>query len=599
VSYRNYVEASDKVVERSPWLLVIVAGILILVLSLRLFSLQVLQFTHFSYRSDAIRIKREIIEAPRGFIFDRNGEILAQNQMSYSITVDPLERDKFDRSIPFLATIVPELPKLLNTRQDSLVQTVMDLTKDTRNPKKLLRDVDFRLLSLVAEHNIDLPGVGGMFDQRRQYPYGPLAAHVIGYTGELDRTEYDRLSDRGYELGHSIGKQGVEKTCEDILKGRNGKRYIERNYLTRELGTIREIEPVPPEKGGDVTLTLDIRLETVAAEAFGDSILGALVALDPRNGEVLLIHSEPAYDPNEFIHVMSRERYTELVNDPEKPLFNRAVQATYPPGSTFKMLTAIAGMEEGIEPTRTFKPCYGSYYFGRVYKCWKEEGHGSLDMVDAIEQSCNVYFYQLGQRLPLDAWHRYGDMLGFGRLTGVDVAEEKPGTLPDSEYYKSHGVAYSPGMMLNLAIGQGENLVTVMQLAHYVGIIAMEGINATPHVVMTDASEPVRLREISPSSFRTAKEGMHRVVHGTQGTARAARIGACEIAGKTGTAQNPHGSDHKLFVAFAPYDNPRIAIACVAENVGDYPVSMAVVIGKRILEEFFRYYPETTVAVNE
>ena len=222
-----------------------------------------------------------------------------------------------------------------------------------------------------------------------------------------------------------------------------------------------------------------------------------------------------------------------------------------------------------------------------------------MDMRDAIGQSCNVYFYQLGRKLSIENWYPYGEMLGFGKKTGIDLYFEEPGTLPSPDFYKRIKVSYSPGMMLNLAIGQGENLATIIQLAHYAGVIATGGIDAGPHMVMADREPPKRVVGIAPESFSVVRDGMFRVVHSPHGTARSARIEGHLIAGKTGTAQNPHGAAHKLFVAFAPYDEPRIAIACVAENAGDYVGSLAVKIVNRVLREYFLYYPDDRIAVND
>lgn len=570
-----------------------------LILALRLFSVQVLRYNHYLSRSDAIRIKPEVIEAPRGFIYDRNGQVMAENMMSYSITVDPLERDKLDRSVTRLAALVPSLPRLLNVTEDKMIDRIIELSRRSNNPEKIIRDADFRLLSIIEEYNHDLPGLDGTFDQLRSYPFGPFAAHVIGYMSELTKEEYERLREKGYGYGHSIGRHGIENYYEDVLKGENGTKFVEMNYLSRKMEMKGEVEPIPALPGDNLTLTLDMRLQIAAEEAFGDTVVGALVALNPNNGEVLVMASSPSFDPNEFTHVMTPGRLATLLNNPDNPLFNRAIQATYPPGSTFKMLTAISGLKNGLTEQSKFQPCRGSYYFGRTYACWKEGGHGSLNMVEAIIQSCNVYFYQLGRRLTLEKWQYNADILGMGKKTGIDLYDEKPGLLPTMEFYEKNDISYSPGMMLNLAIGQGENLVTILQLVHYIGIIATSGINATPHMVMSEREPPERIMEISAESFDVVKRGMLGVIQDPLGTAKTARIPGHLIAGKTGTAQNPHGSDHKLFVAFAPYDNPSIAVACVAENTGDYDISLAVLIVRKLLMEYFTYYPDDTVAFND
>jgi len=599
MSYGKSWETDDKSLVRNPWPLMVLASCFVFVLALRLFSLQVLQYNRFLSQSVSIRIKPETIEAPRGFIYDRNGEILAENQMSYSITVDPFARDRIDESIPRLSSLVPELPELLDVPEDSMVEEVKKISRRSNNPEKIIGDADFHLLSIVEEYSNELPGLGSTFDHSRHYPYGPLAAHVIGYMGELTREEYDRLKDEGYGYGHSIGRLGIEQYYENVLKGQNGSKFVEMNYLSRRLGMTSEMQPVPPVPGNNITLTLDTRLQMAAEEAFSDTVVGSLVALDPTTGEVLAMVSAPSFDPNEFIHAMTPQRLSALRNDADSPLFHRAIQATYPPGSPFKLLTAIAGLENGFDAETTFHPCHGVYNFGRPYKCWKAGGHGTLDMVGAITNSCNVYFYQLGRKVTFERWYPYGELLGFGHTTGIDLYGEKPGTLPTPEFYERQREGYSPGKMLNLAIGQGEILVTMLQLAHYVGVIATEGIDARPHIVMKETEPPSRVTGISVDTFQVVKKGMLGVVHDPQGTAKSARIEGHFIGGKTGTAQNPHGADHKLFTVFAPYENPKIAIACVAENAGDLPYSLAVRITRRVLQEYFTYYIDPKVALND
>ena len=585
----------DRSLHRNGWPLIILSLLLLSILGLRLFYLQVLSWETYLGKSDDKRIKRQIIEAPRGYIYDRNGIVLAENRMSYSITIDPFERKRFDETVPRLARFIGEDPEKLNL-------TVATITRGTNNPQKLVRDADFRMLSLVEENMLELPGVGSMFDQRRNYPQGPLACHVMGYMGELSSDEYSSLKEQGYYYGQSIGRDGIEKKYEHMLKGINGAKFEERNYMNRVLGTSHEYDPDPPTPGNNVTLTLDTRLQTVVEEAFGDTLLGSLVALNPNTGEILVMASSPRYDPNDFATVMSSEKYHGIITDPDKPMFNRSIQATYPPGSTFKMLTAIAGLENGYTEKSKFKSCNGGYYFGRLYKCWKSGGHGSLDMVGAITNSCNVYFYQLGLKVGLDAWHDTVANFGFGEKTAIDLYWEEAGTCPGQDYYDRMGVAFSPGMILNLAIGQGETLVTVLQLARYTGIIATKGMKTTPHLNMDEYYETGRIEGINEHSYEVTREGMRGVVNRPDGTAKSAKVKGHVISGKTGTAQNPHGADHKIFVGFAPYDHPTIAVACVAENAGDYPSSMAVKISQMLLEEYFRYYPdldeesETTVA---
>lgn len=592
--YENSPEFGDRARIGKAWRFLGFAFLLLLVLVLRLFQLQVLHGRDYFLISELTRLNKVVMEAPRGSILDRNDVVLAENGLSYSITVDPLEGKKIEQNIPLLAS-------LIGVPSEELTRRVKDITKRNHAPVKLFKNADFRLFSIVEEHKSELPGLGCVIEQRRSYPYGKTASHVIGYMGELTQNEFTSFGKAGgYYYGQSMGRDGIEKYYEKRLKGKNGTKFQVKNYLNRVMETkdSERIKPDPPEAGHSINLTLDIRLQLAAEQAFGDSTPGALVALDPRNGEILALVSLPSFDPNEFTRVMSASRYDSLVNNPDKPLFNRAIQATYPPGSTFKMLTALAGLENGFSRSSRFAACHGSYYYGgRPFKCWKAGGHGSLDLPGAIANSCNVYFYQLGRAVGLEKWQKTGELLGMGVKTGIDLDDEVPGRLPTVEYYKKTDRYYSPGMMLNLAIGQGENDVTIIQLASYVGIIASEGIKAVPHLDKDMAVKPERIEGISRESFRVVKEGMLRVV--TEGTARSVGVPGHKIAGKTGTAQNPHGADHKLFVGFAPYDEPTIAIACVAENAGDQVPSRAVTVARRVLEEYFKDYPDRTAGLDD
>jgi len=392
--YRNSLGYEDKELPRKPRPLITLTFLLALILTIRLFYIQVLQYNLYYSKSESISIKRQVIEASRGFITDRNREILAENLMSYSITVDPFERDKIDVSIPRLASLVPDLPEILNVPSDKLIENVKNKISGQKNPYRIIRDADFPLLSIVEEHNRELPGIGGGFFQRRNYPHGPLAAHVIGYMTELTEEEYKRKRDEGYMLGHSIGRYGIEKYYENRLRGKNGAKFMEMNYRSRILNETGEINPIPPMQGEDIMLTLDMRIQMAAEEAFGDSILGALVALNPQNGEVLVMVSSPSFDPNEFTHALSPLKYASLMNNPDEPMFNRAIQGTYAPGSTFKMLTALAGLENGYTENSRFKPCTGTYFFGRSYDCWKVGGHGSLNMVESGDNTpaCSLHW---------------------------------------------------------------------------------------------------------------------------------------------------------------------------------------------------------------
>ena len=391
--HRDYSEIEDEPVEKNPWAFIVFVFCLLVILILRLFQLQILDHDIYFNKSEDYRLKKITVEAPRGFIFDRNGEVLATNRMSYSVTIDPFWRDKFDVTLPRLASLIPDFQSIVGIRESELVDSVKVLTRRSINPETLINDADFSTASIIEEHSQDLQGIGYVIGQRRYYPHGHLASHVIGYMGKLSKNEADILFEKGYDKNQWIGRNGTEKYYEEVLKGENGVRFLEKNYLNRFLKIITD-NNIPDVPGEFVTLTLDYRLQKAAEEAFADSIIGSVVAVDPRNGEVLLMASFPFYDPNEFISSMTESSFAILRNDPGKPLYNRSVQGTYPPGSTFKMVTALAGLENGFDPKTKFKPCRGYYYFGREYDCWNRDvgGHGALNMGQAITQSCNVYF---------------------------------------------------------------------------------------------------------------------------------------------------------------------------------------------------------------
>lgn len=588
-------EFEDRPYEKKATIYIFSVFVLAVILAIRLFQIQVYNHDLYLNKSEDYRIKRVIIDAPRGFIYDRNGITLATNRRSYSVTIDPFDRDHFDTTIPKLASLVPDLSKIFGLYQKSLVDSLKTMALKINNPSVIIQDADFKTQSVIEEHILELPGIGSEIGQRRYYPNGKLACHIIGYMGKLRKEEAEQLVSKGYYKDQWIGRYGIESYYEKTLKGENGAKFLEKNYLNRLLGTIKDYKPKTAVSGTNVSLTIDLRLQKAAEEGFGDSIRGAFVALNPKNGEILIMASFPAFDPNEFASVMTDEKYASLINDPEKPFYNRAIQGLYPPGSTFKMVAALSGLEKGLPYGTRFQSCHGFFRFGRDYHCWNKKGHGSLNMIEAITQSCNVYFFQLGLRVGLDKWSETCRKLGFGAKTSIDLYGEEMGNLPSESFYEKNKQTYSTGMILNLAIGQGENSVTPLQLAHYIGIIASEGMDANPHLVMTDKPLPAKKVDISAESFKVVKEGMFGVINSPQGTAKNAKVPGHLVAGKTGTSQNPQGADHKVFVGFAPYDDPEIAFACIAENSGNITPSVAVSITRKVLEAYFKYYPDKTV----
>ena len=560
--------------------LLIVSSLLFAILVVRLFSLQVAGRRHYRALSEENRIQPVSLRAQRGLILDRAGRILAENRPSYAITLMPSGAQDAQETMERLNRLIG----LDGGRADREFGR-------RRRPVNLVRDASFEIISIVEEHRNELPGVKIETESRRAYPLEMYASHVIGYMGEMAEHEEERLYSKGYVFGQWIGRDGIEREYEDLLRGTNGIEYREVTAAGREIGTLSEGR-VPPRPGQDVQLSLDIDLQCTAENSFPDTSMGALVALDPRNGEILAMVSRPNFDPGLFSSLMSPEMWGRMANDPRKPLLNRAVRGQYPPASTLKMVTATAALDLGSVGKRWRAPaCTGALDFGnRSYGCWREEGHGSLDLIQAIAQSCDVFFYHLGRRVGLERWSRCARAFEFGRRTGVDLPREESGLVPSKEYYDRRYGEWTQGLMLNLAIGQGEMLATPLQMARHVGAICTEGYLAQPHLLLRKgpassyrSTHSSSVRGVSAETLRIMRRAMLETVEGEKGTAKGARIPGHRVAGKTGTAQNPHGEDHSWFVGFAPFEQPTIAIAVVVEHGG--PGSgIATFIAREVLE---------------
>ncbi|MBI2505556.1 MAG: penicillin-binding protein 2 [Candidatus Latescibacteria bacterium] len=565
--------------------LLVVAGLLFAILFARLFYLQIASSAHYAQKSEENRIDPKRIKARRGLILARGTEgvfeILARSRPTYTVTLTRSKPDNDARAVEalWLATGGPEMRYARNAR------TI-----------RLLRDVDFTTVSLVQERLSEDWPLDVEVDSERDYPYGPLAAHLLGYLGEVQEDELQVLKARNYTPGDFIGKTGLEKVYEDLLRGEDGVAYIEVDAMNRPQREFPEREQ-PPEPGRDLLLTLDFKTQRAAERALADTLTGAVVALNPQTGAVLAMVSKPAFDPNIFVSFQSQEERRRLLQSNAKPLLNRATREHYPPGSTMKMVAAVAALETGVLDTLgTFPGCGGSLRVGStIFHCAKKGGHGVLTLQEAIEASCNVYFYHLGQNLGFKAWRDYADRLGFGRPTGIDLQpEEDPGNLPTRQYFEEHG-GWALGHMMNLVIGQGPLLATPVQMARYTAALCNGGYLVTPYFY---GEMPRReYTGISASTMEKVKRAMRRVVYGGRGTGRRAQIEGIEVGGKSGTAQAPGRDNDAWFVAFAPYDHPEIAVAVVVE-AGGYGGVMAGPIARKVMEAYFGRESEAEVAAD-
>ena len=560
-------------------------------LVVRLFLLQIADSEHYRNLSDQNRVQPVRLEAPRGLIRDRNGEVLVDNRPSYTIALIRLLLDEAENTITKLRKII-EI-------DDATVEKVRTPRRWYRDSVRLKRDVDFDVLSILEENRYDFPGIEIQVEARRQYPHGRLASHLLGYMSEVNEDELTKLRASGYTVGDFVGKSGIERMCEQILRGQDGVRYLEVNAIGRTVRGFPEMT-VEAQPGQDVYLTIDWRLQQATEEAFPDSLAGSVVVMTLQSGEILAMASQPDFDPAFFSSVRNPALWQQLRNNPDHPMLNRAVQSQYPPSSTLKMVAAIAGLELGLIEAKSvkFPPCKGQLEFGdRIFKCWQEEGHGSLNLIEALEQSCDVFFYHLGASIGLENWARYARLFGFEKWTGVDLHGEPVGLVPSREYYdQRYGSRnWAAGVVLNLAIGQGEIAVTPLQMVRYIGAIATGGRLLRPHLLkessygreIENGDQTEYADAISDTTFQIIRSALLRVVHGAHGTGRLASVKGFYVAGKTGTSQNPHGDDHAWFVGFAPFENPSVAVAVIAENAG-HGGAVAAPIFQRIIRAYFQ-----------
>lgn len=581
--------------EERARLLVGVCSLGFLLVSCGLVRLQVVEHAKYRGYSEKNYVRHEVLRAPRGAILDRNGEILADSAPSFNIVFRPKPLDGA-RAAP-----APEVDWLVQVASATGLDTAQvreRVVNANRNGRTavLVHNAPFAIRAAVEESREDLPGVDVVVEPLRRYALGTVASHLLGYAGEINDQELDSLAVKGYQPGDLIGRSGIERTYEEMLRGQDGEEYVVVNAAGRRVSSFDEKPPKPPIAGHDLRLTVDLEVQRALEEVMEGVGRGAAVALDPRDGGILGLVSRPAFDPNEFSVGISFARWRELTSGGQNPLLNRAIQGVYPPGSTFKIVTMLSAMDAGVAAASSrFAPCLGSYPFGgRAFGCWKREGHGSLDFIGALEHSCDVYFYQVGLKLGLPKLEATARAFGLGARTGIDLPQEKGGLVPSPAWYDRRWGAgkWRKGLLLNLAIGQGEFLATPLQLALLVAEAANHGRPIRPHIVSevtgvgpVKHDGPSRGRiESTAAHWAAIDQALERVV--VSGTAGAAKVPGVRVAGKTGTAQNPHGDDHALFVCYAPAENPEIALAFVIENSG-HGGSVAAPKAGRVLSRLF------------
>jgi len=596
---------------------IVIAGVLVLVAMLiviaKLVQLQIGNYAHLSTLSHYNQVRLEPLPPTRGLIYDANGILLADNYSSLSLEIIPEEIQNLDVTIA-------EIGRLINRETD--------LKRFARIRKQRRRFEEIPIYTNLTQKEVArfvvkghrFPGVAVRARLLRTYPLGEYTAHVLGYVGRINGQELKRINASNYAGTNHIGKGGVEQAHEDLLHGTVGYRQVGVNVEGRVL---RVLEQYLPKAGQHLQLYLDSRLQQDAYAALSDH-RGAVVAIDPRTGGVLALVSRPSFDPNLFVNGISSADYKTLRDSLDKPLFNRAVCGQYPPGSTIKPFIGFGGLETGTGSLTGAKWCPGYYRLpghSRRYRCWNRWGHGAVTLQKAIIQSCDVYFYKLAYVMGIDRLHDFLAEFGFGARTGIDVAGELGGLLPSREWKMStRSQPWFIGETLLVGIGQGPFLATPLQLAVATSAVAARGRFIRPRVVRAtgapgSAAErefPAQVRQLPVSShhFDDMIASMVKVVRNKRGTARRIRTNAYDIAGKTGTVQvfnikqeeryresevAKHMRDHALFVAFAPVEDPRIAVAVLVEN-GGHGGAVAAPIARRVMDSYLLRMPSLTAA---
>jgi len=541
---------------RARWLL----GAAFLLLAAAFFRTQVLQHDKYRLRAESNRLRAIPLAPARGTVFDRHGKVLAETVPGFSVALLATSTDGLREELGRFSTLVP--------LDSATIEAAVDRYLRARyQPAVVIQNATQAEVARLEEHRTLLPGLVIQSEPRRVYPNGRVAAHLIGYIGEVDPGDLDEGRYPGARLGSMVGRSGLELEYDPVLRGAMGVRYIEvdaRGRLVRERGAA---EGLPSTPGKDLHTTLDLDLELFIDSIWPAGRAGAMVAMTP-DGQIRALYSTPAYDPNAFVGGISRAEWARLIKDPGLPLLNRAIQVMYPPGSPFKLAVAAMALKRGLVRFDTHMPipCRGGMQFGnRFFRCWKAGGHGSLDLTGAVAQSCDVYFYQLGQRVELDNILRDGAAMGFGERSHVDLVNEVTPIWPaTTEYFnRRYGPrGWSQAVVLNLSIGQGENTQTLINMVRFYAALAGDGHSPVPYIVQPDSGDRPDLG-ISAAQLDGLRAALVAVVE--RGTATRSRMAEYTLAGKTGTAQNPHGPDHGWFIGFAPAEKPEIVVGAIFE----------------------------------
>lgn len=606
--YRYGPEVSE-VLKKKIQIIIILVILCFGMLWMRVWYLQILQGKNFIELSESNRIRLVSLPGYRGLIKDRNGETIVTIRPSFNLYITP--EDTKDLSGTFA---------LLSEKIEFDAEKVKESIQNAQPFHNVLiqADISRPQVAFVEENKLRLPGVHLKVEPLRNYVNGEFASHVLGYLGEISKTRLEDLPD--YRMGDLVGKNGIEKIYESFLKGKKGFKEVEVDASGRELKILRQL---PPKSGNNLILTLDARVQKAVEEIMTGNpenpIAGSVVAMKVETGEIIAMVSKPAFDGNLFAAGISRKNWRKLILDEAHPLQNRTLDGQYPPGSTYKIVTALAGLEEKIVNPDTIIHCPGFFRLGRgKYRCWKKWGHGPMNLHDALVQSCDVYFYTVGNRLGVDTLAKYARKLGLGDYTGIELHGEKAGIIPTTQWkLMTRGQPWILGETISASIGQGFNLVTPIQQTNLIGTVANGGTLMKPYLVkriensegdILQEFEPQMLRKmtINPENMERIREALLGVVNERRGTGGRSRLKDIKVSGKTGTAQVARLSategtkdddeipynlrDHAWFVAFAPFEKPEIAVSVIVEH-GGHGGATAAPVAKKVLQTYFEIYP--------
>ncbi len=573
---------SDNIVSSRQFLIAkILSWLIICVLGVRYFQIQIIEHEIYRLKSNTNRIRKVTKNAPRGLILDRKGEILVDNYPVYVLTAIPGEMSDKEKQFKLIADYIESDSSIIHSNYKKYY-------RGRFVPTRLAKDMNFLQLANLEENKLDLEGV--YYDQipERFYPNGIRAPHLFGYVKEIDRNIRKNLMNKDlYELGDLVGWSGLEKYYESYLRGKRGTYFYEVDASGREVGSALELNDTRPNPGGNIQTTIDLQLQMYCEKLMKDK-KGVILVGEPLTGGILAAISSPDYPPDFFTGLITESDWSKIKNNPNKPLINRYIQGTYIPGSIVKMITQIALLNSDNFDSKTKQYCPGFYQFGdRIFGCWYTEGHGDLNVTEAMAVSCDVFFYKTVKQITLEDLYNSFSQFGFGQKTKIDIPNESKGLVPNREYMKKRYGKYgwSRGVLLNLAIGQGELLVTPMQVLNYINLLSTRGNSPNCHFVFVDNLPSNVSLDIKNHIWDNVHSGMRQAIISKNGTGKKADLNfeGFKLYGKTGTAENPHGDNHAWFVGWVDFKEKKYSIVILLENAGSGG-AVAAPIAKKVFE---------------